>query len=112
MSDGSPPPTSTTELGSGPATTRVASRSVGFRVSSAAAAVSSLVTEPGTIPSFASRDHSGAEPRGAEESRTTPESVPSSGAPAGPASTRFRPFWVGTGAVGASGASSGNGTGG
>lgn len=112
VSDGSPPPTRTTESGVGPATTLVASRSVGFRLSSVAAAVSSFVTDPGTMPSVEPRSHSGGVPRGAEESSTTPERSPSSGADAGPESTLDRPPWVGTGAVGASGLSAGIGTGG
>ena len=105
VSVGSPPPMSTTVPGSGPVTTRVTSRSVWLRVSSAAAPVSSLAAEPGTRPLPGSRCQRGRPEAG---SMTTPENVPSPLAFASGSSAAASPAAVGSGASTGSGAERGN----
>ena len=85
------------------------SRSVGSRVRSAAAALSSLPAEPGTMGVSGARPHNAAPVAG---SRTTPEKRRRADAPASGSSTAAMPAGVGCGASARSGPSIGAGTGG
>ena len=108
MSEGSPPPTSTTAPGVPPATTRVTRLDVGLSVSKAADVVISFAVEPGMSGVPGVRCHSTLPDAG---SSTRPVNVPGT-ASAGLPSAAPSPDSVGSGAEAASGPSARRGSGG